>query len=243
MSTPAGDGRDPHPRTDGVSGTGTETSAARGVRDLFPDSPRDVFAGLADSSPPSAAEEPEGTRPEEGRAFAGPGSQGSHERARRRFGSRGSLARVGSPESAAEAAAAFTSALVNDAAPRVFAAFASPDGRRLAADVAGTCAASATRSLVLSVRDAVFFVDSRGFRRDGEGKRDALVAKAADAARVALATLFLLWIVASLTASLVSVARFLGWNTARYAAELPGVQDVAPVAARGVKSGWWGSPT
>ena len=243
MSTPAGDGRDPHPRTDGVSGTGTETSAARGVRDLFPDSPRDVFAGLADSSPPSAAEEPDGTRPEEGRAFAGPGSQGSHERARRRFGSRGSLARVGSPESAAEAAAAFTSALVNDAAPRVFAAFASPDGRRLAADVAGTCAASATRSLVLSVRDAVFFVDSRGFRRDGEGKRDALVAKAADAARVALATLFLLWIVASLTASLVSVARFLGWNTARYAAELPGVQDVAPVAARGVKSGWWGSPT
>ena len=152
------------------------------------------------------------------------------------------IGRVGeSPESAAEAAAAFTSALVNDAAPRVFAAFASPDGRRLAADVAGTCAASATRSFVLSVRDAVFFVDSREKR--GFGKRDAFKAKAADAARVALATLFLLWIVASLTASLVSVARFLGWNTARYAAELPGVQDVAPVAARGVKSGWWGSPT
>ena len=227
-----------------VSGTGTATSgAARGARGLFPDSPRDVIAGLPDASPPSSSASAEGTRlspSEDGRASGDEPAASS----RRRFGSRGGRSR-GSPESAAEAAAAFTSALVNDAAPRVFAAFASPDGRRLAADVAGTCAASATRSLVLSVRDAVFFVDSRGSRRDhSESKRDAFKAKAADAARVALAALFLLWIVASLTASLVSVARFLGWNTVRYPAELQELTpDAVAAATRGVERGWWRSAT
>lgn len=148
--------------------------------------------------------------------------------------------RARSPESAAEAAAAFTSALVNDAAPRVFAAFASPDGRRLAADVVGTCAASATRSFVLSVRDAVFFVDSREKRGSGFGKRDAFKAKAADAARVALAAVFILWITASALASLVAVARFLGWNTARtVGVDALELRDVAPAAEQVVKSGWW----
>jgi hypothetical protein len=147
------------------------------------------------------------------------------------------IGRARSPESAAEAAAAFTSALVNDAAPRVFAAFASPDGRRLAADVVGTCAASATRSFVLSVRDAVFFVDSREKR--GFGKRDAFKAKAADAARVALAAVFILWITASALASLVAVARFLGWNTAQVGVDALELRDVAPAAEQVVKSGWW----
>ena len=113
------------------------------------------------------------------------------------------------------------------------------------ADVAGTCAASATRSLVLSVRDAVFFADSR-FSRDAfaSGKtRDFFKTKLLDAARVALAATFILWIVASALSSLVSVARFLGWNTARYAADvLEPLSDAAPaaVAERVAKSGWWG---
>ena len=141
----------------------------------------------------------------------------------------------------------FTSALVNDAAPRVFAAFASPDGRRLVADVAGTCAASATRSLVLSVRDAVFFADSR-FTRDafvsGKTGRDFFKTKLLDAARVALAATFILWIVASALSSLVSVAQFLGWNTGViYAADvLEPLSDAgnAAVAESVAKSGWWG---
>ena len=114
------------------------------------------------------------------------------------------------------------------------------------ADVAGTCAASATRSLVLSVRDAVFFADSR-FSRDASlasGKtRDFFKTKLLDAARVALAATFILWIVASALSSLVSVARFLGWNTARYAADvLEPLSDAAPaaVAESVAKSGWWG---
>lgn len=222
--------------TDGdPAGTGTrrEGSGSARARDLFPDSPRDVFAGLPDASPPSAdSEETEETRPTSHRERRRLADGGDGGRLRRRIG------RVGeSPESAAEAAAAFTSALVNDAAPRVFAAFASPDGRRLAADVAGTCAASATRSFVLSVRDAVFFVDSREKR--GFGKRDAFKAKAADAARVALAAVFLLWITASALASLVAVARFLGWNTAQVAADALELRDVAPAAEQVVKSGWW----
>ena len=186
-----------------------------------------------DASPPSAdSEETEETRPTSHRERRRLADGGDGGRLRRRIG------RVGeSPESAAEAAAAFTSALVNDAAPRVFAAFASPDGRRLAADVAGTCAASATRSFVLSVRDAVFFVDSREKR--GFGKRDAFKAKAADAARVALAAVFLLWITASALASLVAIARFLGWNTAQVAADALELRDVAPAAEQVVKSGWW----
>ena len=144
----------------------------------------------------------------------------------------------------------FTSALVNDAAPRVFAAFASPDGRRLVADVAGTCAASATRSLVLSVRDAVFFADSR-FTRDafvsGKTGRDFFKTKLLDAARVALAATFILWIVASALSSLVSVAQFLGWNTGViYAADvLEPLSDAgnAAVAESAAKSGslWWGT--
>ena len=219
--------------SDGGTGTRREGSGSARARDLFPDSPRDVFAGLPDASPPSAdSEETEETRPTSHRERRRLADGGDGGRLRRRIG------RVGeSPESAAEAAAAFTSALVNDAAPRVFAAFASPDGRRLAADVAGTCAASATRSFVLSVRDAVFFVDSREKR--GFGKRDAFKAKAADAARVALAAVFLLWITASALASLVAVARFLGWNTAQVAADALELRDVAPAAEQVVKSGWW----
>lgn len=212
-------------------GTGTRREGSARARDLFPDSPRDVFAGLPDASPPSADSSAEETRPElhRGRRRLADGGDGG--RLRRRIG------RARSPESAAEAAAAFTSALVNDAAPRVFAAFASPDGRRLAADVVGTCAASATRSFVLSVRDAVFFVDSREKR--GFGKRDAFKAKAADAARVALAAVFILWITASALASLVAVARFLGWNTARVGVDALELRDVAPAAEQVVKSGWW----
>ena len=219
--------------SDGGTGTRREGSGSARARDLFPDSPRDVFAGLPDASPPSAdSEETEETRPTSHRERRRLADGGDGGRLRRRIG------RVGeSPESAAEAAAAFTSALVNDAAPRVFAAFASPDGRRLAADVAGTCAASATRSFVLSVRDAVFFVDSREKR--GFGKRDAFKAKAADAARVALAAVFLLWITASALASLVAIARFLGWNTAQVAADALELRDVAPAAEQVVKSGWW----
>ena len=212
-------------------GTGTRREGSARARDLFPDSPRDVFAGLPDASPPSADSSAEETRPElhRGRRRLADGGDGG--RLRRRIG------RARSPESAAEAAAAFTSALVNDAAPRVFAAFASPDGRRLAADVVGTCAASATRSFVLSVRDAVFFVDSREKR--GFGKRDAFKAKAADAARVALAAVFILWITASALASLVAVARFLGWNTAQVGVDALELRDVAPAAEQVVKSGWW----
>jgi hypothetical protein len=225
-----GDGRDGDGDGDGVFGTGTSRSA----RDLFPDSPRDVFARDADSSPPSAASASDSPRPGPARVF--PAS------ARRR-----PFRRARSPDSAAEAAALFTSALVNDAAPRVFAAFASPDGRRLVADVAGTCAASATRSLVLSVRDAVFFADSR-FTRDafvsGKTGRDFFKTKLLDAARVALAATFILWIVASALSSLVSVAQFLGWNTGViYAADvLEPLSDAgnAAVAESVAKSGWWG---
>ena len=219
--------------SDGGTGTRREGSGSARARDLFPDSPRDVFAGLPDASPPSAdSEEKEETRPTSHRERRRLADGGDGGRLRRR------ITRVGdSPESAAEAAAAFTSALVNDAAPRVFAAFASPDGRRLAADVVGTCAASATRSFVLSVRDAVFFVDSREKR--GFGKRDAFKAKAADAARVALAAVFLLWITASALASLVAVARFLGWNTAQVGVDALELRDVAPAAEQVVKSGWW----
>jgi hypothetical protein len=215
---------------DGVFGTGTSRSA----RDLFPDSPRDVFARDADSSPPSAASASGSPQPGPARVF--------QTSARRR-----PIRRARSPDSAAEAAALFTSALVNDAAPRVFAAFASPDGRRLVADVAGTCAASATRSLVLSVRDAVFFADSR-FTRDafvsGKTNRDFFKTKLLDAARVALAATFILWIVASALSSLVSVAQFLGWNTGViYAADvLEPLSDAgnAAVAESAAKSGWWG---
>ena len=215
---------------DGVFGTGTSRSA----RDLFPDSPRDVFARDADSSPPSAASASGSPQPGPARVF--------QTSARRR-----PIRRARSPDSAAEAAALFTSALVNDAAPRVFAAFASDDGRRLVADVAGTCAASATRSLVLSVRDAVFFADSR-FTRDafvsGKTGRDFFKTKLLDAARVALAATFILWIVASALSSLVSVAQFLGWNTGViYAADvLEPLSDAgnAAVAESAAKSGWWG---
>ena len=216
---------------DGVFGTGTSRSA----RDLFPDSPRDVFARDTGSSPPSAASASDSPQPGPARVF--------NTSARRR-----PIRRVRSPDSAAEAAALFTSALVNDAAPRVFAAFASDDGRRLVADVAGTCAASATRSLVLSVRDAVFFADSR-FTRDasfvsGKTGRDFFKTKLLDAARVALAATFILWIVASALSSLVSVARFLGWNTGViYAADvLEPLSDAGNAAAAesAAKSGWWG---
>jgi hypothetical protein len=225
-----GDGRDGDGDGDGVFGTGTSRSA----RDLFPDSPRDVFARDADSSPPSAASASGSPQPGPARVF--------QTSARRR-----PIRRARSPDSAAEAAALFTSALVNDAAPRVFAAFASPDGRRLVADVAGTCAASATRSLVLSVRDAVFFADSR-FTRDafvsGKTGRDFFKTKLLDAARVALAATFILWIVASALSSLVSVAQFLGWNTGViYAADvLEPLSDAgnAAVAESVAKSGWWG---
>jgi hypothetical protein len=225
-----GDGRDGDGDGDGVFGTGTSRSA----RDLFPDSPRDVFARDADSSPPSAASASGSPQPGPARVF--------QTSARRRL-----IRRARSPDSAAEAAALFTSALVNDAAPRVFAAFASPDGRRLVADVAGTCAASATRSLVLSVRDAVFFADSR-FTRDafvsGKTGRDFFKTKLLDAARVALAATFILWIVASALSSLVSVAQFLGWNTGViYAADvLEPLSDAgnAAVAESVAKSGWWG---
>jgi hypothetical protein len=225
-----GDGRDGDGDGDGVFGTGTSRSA----RDLFPDSPRDVFARDADSSPPSAASASDSPQPGPARVF--------QTSARRR-----PIRRARSPDSAAEAAALFTSALVNDAAPRVFAAFASPDGRRLVADVAGTCAASATRSLVLSVRDAVFFADSR-FTRDafvsGKTGRDFFKTKLLDAARVALAATFILWIVASALSSLVSVAQFLGWNTGViYAADvLEPLSDAgnAAVAESAAKSGWWG---
>ena len=224
----ARDSRDGGP-SDG--GTGTRREGSARARDLFPDSPRDVFAGLPNASPPSADSSAEETRPESHRGRRRLADGGDGGRLRRRIG------RARSPESAAEAAAAFTSALVNDAAPRVFAAFASPDGRRLAADVVGTCAASATRSFVLSVRDAVFFVDSREKR--GFGKRDAFKAKAADAARVALAAVFILWITASALASLVAVARFLGWNTAQVGVDALELRDVAPAAEQVVKSGWW----
>jgi len=229
----ARDSRDGGP-SDG--GTGTRREGSARARDLFPDSPRDVFAGLPDASPPSADSSAEETRPESHRGRRRLADGGDGGRLRRRMNGR-----ARSPESAAEAAAAFTSALVNDAAPRVFAAFASPDGRRLAADVVGTCAASATRSFVLSVRDAVFFVDSREKRGSGFGKRDAFKAKAADAARVALAAVFILWITASALASLVAVARFLGWNTARTVGvdALERALDVAPAAEQVVKSGWW----
>jgi hypothetical protein len=217
---------------DGVFGTGTSRSA----RDLFPDSPRDVFARDTGSSPPSAASASDSPQP-------GPGPARVFQTSARRR----PIRRARSPDSAAEAAALFTSALVNDAAPRVFNAFASPDGRRLVADVAGTCAASATRSLVLSVRDAVFFADSR-FTRDafvsGKTNRDFFKTKLLDAARVALAATFILWIVASALSSLVSVAQFLGWNTGViYAADvLEPLSDAgnAAVAESAAKSGWWG---
>jgi hypothetical protein len=54
-----------------------------------------------------------------------------------------------------------------------------------------------------------------------------------------LAAVFLLWITASALASLVAVARFLGWNTAQVAADALELRDVAPAAEQVVKSGWW----
>ena len=57
--------------------------------------------------------------------------------------------------------------------------------------------------------------------------------------RVALAAVFILWITASALASLVAVARFLGWNTAQVGVDALELRDVAPAAEQVVKSGLW----
>ena len=193
------------------------TSSSRN-RNLFgaPDSPRTVFAANSrEHSPPSTA--------------AGDSPDRSSVLTRR-------IPRSDS-ESAALATAAFTSALLTECTPRVFSAFTSPDGRRLVADVAGTCAASATRSLVLSVRDAVFFVDRRGGRKDGD--EHSTYARINDLARFAFAVLFIAWITASLLSSFLAITQTIfGWqggyaNAGTVMEELSNIPETG-----GAKTGW-----
>jgi hypothetical protein len=238
--------------TDGVVDSTTESNGAgdgrRSFETLFPESPRDVF-GVSDDSPASTATGDDsvdrGTRRRilTERKFAGRLSSliPAPRRHQKRNGPEDS-------ESAAVEAAAFASALLNDFAPRIFSAFASSEGRRLVADVAGTCAASATRSFVLSIRDAVFFVDAR----DREGRKSSFRGAYGylhSISRAAFATIFVFWIVASALASVASVVQFFGWNTVTQHGVTPetGLLDfvnaeVLPEATAGnaAKGGWWG---
>ena len=133
-------------------------------------------------------------------------------------------------ESAAVATAAFTSALLQTTAPRVFSAFTSPDGRRLVADVFGVCAASATRSFVLSIRDAVFFVDSP--RKNSDGKASWVC----ELVRFAVAVLLISWIALSLLHSLASICETLFGSRAFLNAPGAEFNDVAETLG---KTGRW----
>ena len=158
------------------------------AREVFPESPRDV----------RAADEAFGTSAD---TETGPPSSSSS-----RSSSRDSEAldtRDAASDSAA-AAARFTSALVNDLTPHAFRAMTSADGRQLSAEVAGTCTASATRSLVLAIRDCVFFVETRDPKN---GARGVYAATGIAAFRAAISVVFIVWLMASAYASLCAAGR------------------------------------
>jgi ABC-type arginine transport system permease subunit len=160
-------------------------------------------------------------------------------------------------------AAAFTAALVDDVAPRVFRHMCAPEGRALITEVAGTCCASATRSLVLAARDVVFFVDTRpAARRVDEGEEEdghrggvsfggmfrvARVPRltAANAVRVAIAAVLVLWLVQALHAACAAVVGIVGFGSedaieaAQVAAAKAGGGETAASASKAL--GWWGS--
>ena len=115
-------------------------------------------------------------------------------------------------------------------AARVFSAFTSPDGRRLVADVFGVCAASATRSFVLSIRDAVFFVDSP--RKNSDGKASWVC----ELVRFAVAVLLISWIALSLLHSLASICETLFGSRAFLNAPGAEFNDVAETLG---KTGRW----
>ena len=192
------------------------------AREVFPESPRDV----------RAADEAFGTSAD---TETGPPSSSSS-----RSSSRDSEAldtRDAASDSAA-AAARFTSALVNDLTPHAFRAMTSADGRQLIAEVAGTCTASATRSLVLAIRDCVFFVETRDPKN---GARGVYAATGIAAFRAAISVVFVVWLMASAYASLCAA----GAAAAGLVSAFSGGEG-AEAAARAVTEGatsaerWWG---
>ena len=230
----------PHTPPGAGLGAGPPSSAFRGHG---ADSPRDVFGaanGSSDASPDSA-----------------------ERRHRRAESFADSDERSDAPERSAAMAAAFTAALVDDVAPRVFRLMCAPEGRALIAEVAGTCCASATRSLVLAARDVVFFVDTRpAARRVDEGEEEdghrggvsfggmfrvARVPRltAANAVRVAIAAVLVLWLVQALHAACAAVVGIVGFGSedaieaAQAAAAKAGGGETAASASKAL--GWWGS--
>ena len=83
----------------------------------------------------------------------------------------------------------------------------SADGRQLIAEVAGTCTASATRSLVLAIRDCVFFVETRDPKN---GARGVYAATGIAAFRAAISVVFIVWLMASAYASLCAAGAAVG---------------------------------
>ena len=114
----------------------------------------------------------------------------------------------------------------------------SADGRQLIAEVAGTCTASATRSLVLAIRDCVFFVETRDPKN---GARGVYAATGIAAFRAAISVVFVVWLMASAYASLCAA----GAAAAGLASAFSGGEG-AEAAARAVTEGatsaerWWG---
>ena len=201
-------------------------SSSSVAREVFPESPRDV----------RAADEAFGTSGEtETETPSSSPSQSTSSRDAEAFD-----ARDAASDSAA-AAARFTSALVNDLTPHAFRAMTSADGRRLIAEVAGTCTASATRSLVLAVRDCVFFVETRDPKN---GARGVYAATGIAALRAMISVVFVVWLMASAYASVcaagASAARLAGAFAGGGAAEA--AAEAAAAAAEGAASAgrWWG---
>ena len=192
------------------------------AREVFPESPRDV----------RAADGAFGTSFETETETETPSSSPSSSRDAEAFD-----ARDAASDSAA-AAARFTSALVNDLTPHAFRAMTSADGRRLIAEVAGTCAASATRSLVLAIRDCVFFVETRDPKN---GARGVYAATGIAVLRAMISAVFVVWLMASAYASVCAA----GASAARLAGAFAGggaAEAAAEAVAEGAASAgrWWG---